>query len=67
MTRTQLNTAAERLRDALTATASPARLQAALTAGLRCIVVPRGLNRHSDFTGAYRVLERIEELTDVLG
>jgi HAD superfamily hydrolase (TIGR01509 family) len=41
-------------------------LQAALAASLRCIVVPTGLNRQSDFTGAYRVLDRIEELPDML-
>jgi HAD superfamily hydrolase (TIGR01509 family) len=41
-------------------------LAAARGAGLRCIVVPRGLTRGGTFDGAYRVLEHAQELAAVL-
>jgi len=41
-------------------------LHAALAAGLRCIVLPTGMNRQSDFTGAYRVVGTIEEVLRLL-
>jgi HAD superfamily hydrolase (TIGR01509 family) len=41
-------------------------LRAATLAGLRCIVIPTPLTIGGNFAGAYRVLERIEQLPDVL-
>jgi HAD superfamily hydrolase (TIGR01509 family) len=41
-------------------------LAAARAAGLRCIVVPRGLTRGGSFTGAYRVLADAREIASVL-
>ena len=41
-------------------------LEAALGAGIRCIALPSHLTRGGAFTGADAVLERIEELPDVL-
>jgi HAD superfamily hydrolase (TIGR01509 family) len=41
-------------------------LAAARAAGLRCIVVPRGLTRGGSFTGAYRVLDDAAVIADVL-
>jgi len=37
-------------------------LQAAMAAGLRCVVIPSGLTRGGDFTGAAAVLDGIREL-----
>lgn len=37
-------------------------LQAAISAGLRCIVVPSDLTKGSDFGGAYKVLPCLKEL-----
>lgn len=37
-------------------------LTAAKTAGIRCIVVPTYLTRDSDFQGAYRVLNGIQQM-----
>jgi len=42
-------------------------LAAAHAAGLRCIVVPRGLTRGGNFDGAYRVLDDARQLDSVLG
>lgn len=41
-------------------------LAAARAAGLRCIVVPRGLTRGGQFAGAHRVLESTREIVDVV-
>ncbi len=41
-------------------------LQAATHAGIRCIVIPTELTAGGNFASAYRVLERVEQLTDVL-
>jgi HAD superfamily hydrolase (TIGR01509 family) len=41
-------------------------LESARAAGIRCIVVPSGLTRGSRFAGAYRVLDNIGDLLDVL-
>jgi HAD superfamily hydrolase (TIGR01509 family) len=37
-------------------------LQAATRAGMHCAVVPRGLSACGDFAGAFRVLERVEQV-----
>jgi len=42
-------------------------LAATRAAGLRCIVVPRGLTRGGEFGAAYRVLDDVRELMPVLG
>jgi HAD superfamily hydrolase (TIGR01509 family) len=42
-------------------------LAAAKAAGIRCVVVPNGFTRASDFTGAYRVLKDLPALVDLLG
>ena len=36
-------------------------LQAAVAAGIRCVVIPRGLTRSSDFSKAHVVLNEIGE------
>jgi HAD superfamily hydrolase (TIGR01509 family) len=41
-------------------------LSSALAAGLRCIVIPRGLTRGCAFRGAYRVLEHAGEIVPLL-
>jgi len=41
-------------------------LAAARAAGLRCVVVPRGLTRGGEFRGAYRVLMGMHEVAPVL-
>ena len=41
-------------------------LAAARAAGLRCIVVPRGLTRGGEFAGAHRVLAETREIVSVL-
>ena len=41
-------------------------LRAALAAGLRCIVIPQGLTRGLDFTGALRVLDDIGQLPPLI-
>lgn len=41
-------------------------LASARAAGLRCIVVPRGLTRGGSFAGAYRVLDDTREIAAVL-
>jgi HAD superfamily hydrolase (TIGR01509 family) len=41
-------------------------LAAARAAGLRCIVVPRGLTRGGDFGAAYRVLDDVRDIVPVL-
>ena len=37
-------------------------LRAAVAAGLRCVVIPKGMTRASDFSKAYAVLDDINEL-----
>jgi len=41
-------------------------LEAARAAGIRCIVVPTVLTRHTPFHGADRVLDRVEEILTIL-
>ena len=41
-------------------------LRAALAAGLRCIVIPQGLTRGLDFTGALAVLDDIRQLPPLI-
>lgn len=41
-------------------------LTAALSAGLRCYVIPTNLTKDSDFSGAYKILPSIKELGDEL-
>jgi HAD superfamily hydrolase (TIGR01509 family) len=41
-------------------------LTAAISAGLRCIVVPRGFTLTGRFDGAYTVLKDVRELPDVI-
>lgn len=41
-------------------------LTAAREAGLRCVVIPSDLTRGGNFVGAYRVLQRVTDLVDVL-
>ncbi len=41
-------------------------LVAALRAGMRCAVVPRGLAARGDFSSAFRVLERVEQVPGLL-
>lgn len=38
-------------------------LRAALAAGIRCIVVPGPMTRHLDFTGAWRIVNSLKELS----
>ncbi|GAB2842173.1 HAD family phosphatase [Pseudoduganella ginsengisoli] len=45
---------------------SPRGLQAALGAGLRCIVLRHPLTRHYDFPGAWRVVDHMGELHEEL-
>ncbi len=42
-------------------------LRAALAAGLRCIVIPQGMTRGMDFTGALRQLDDIREVPALVG
>ena len=37
-------------------------LKAAARAGMRCVVIPRGLTAGGEFAAAWRVLERVDEL-----
>jgi HAD superfamily hydrolase (TIGR01509 family) len=41
-------------------------LEAAVAAGLRCLVIPGDLNRHSDFSTAHAILQGIAEVPDYL-
>ncbi len=41
-------------------------LRAATDAGIRCIVIPTPLTAGGNFAAAYRVLERVEQVPDVL-
>lgn len=41
-------------------------LRAAVAAGMRCVVVPRGFTRGGDFTGAHEVLDSVARLPDVV-
>lgn len=41
---------------------TPRGLQAAVAAGIRCIVMRHALTRHHPFTGAYRVVDTVAEL-----
>lgn len=45
---------------------SPRGLRAALAAGVRCAVIPRGLTESLDFSGAYRRLEHVGQLLDLV-
>ncbi|MBY0573255.1 MAG: HAD family phosphatase [Undibacterium sp.] len=59
----KLNLAAEQC---LVVEDSPRGLQAALAAGLRCVVVRNEMSRHYDFKGAYAVVDGVEELLSVI-
>lgn len=48
--------------DCLVVEDSERGLASAMRAGMRCVVIPRGLSAGGDFAAAYRVLERIGEL-----
>ncbi|MDP3979881.1 MAG: HAD family phosphatase [Chlamydiota bacterium] len=37
-------------------------LKSALSAGIRCFIIPNDLTRNGDFTGAYKVLQHVLEL-----
>lgn len=52
--------------DCLVVEDAPRGLQAALAAGLRCIVVRSALTRQHDFAGAYRVVDSVGELGDTI-
>lgn len=41
-------------------------LRAALAAGVRCAVIPQGLTRGLDFSGAWRMLKSIREIPDLV-
>ena len=41
-------------------------LEAAMRAGIRCIVVPSALTRGRPFSGAHRILERVSEIPGIL-
>lgn len=41
-------------------------LASATRAGMRCVVIPRGLSAGGDYASAYRVLERVEELPPIV-
>ncbi|MBN1479786.1 HAD family phosphatase [candidate division KSB1 bacterium] len=41
-------------------------LASALAAGIRCIVVPTEISRGCEFKGAFRILDRIDEIVDIV-
>jgi HAD superfamily hydrolase (TIGR01509 family) len=41
-------------------------LESATRAGMRCVVIPRGLSAGGDYSSAYRVLERADELVPIV-
>ena len=41
-------------------------LVSATRAGMRCVVIPRGLSAGGDYASAYRVLERVEDLPPIV-
>ena len=41
---------------------SPRGVQSAVAAGIPCLVIPRGLSRGGDFSGAHSVLEHIDQV-----
>ena len=41
-------------------------LESATRAGIRCIIVPTGLNRVGTFAGAHRILSSVSEIPDAL-
>lgn len=41
-------------------------LKAALSAGIECYVIPTELTKHSDFSGAKKILNSISEISDLL-
>ena len=48
--------------DALVVEDSPRGLQAAMAAGIRCVIVRNALTRGHDFPGAHRVVDTMAEL-----
>lgn len=42
-------------------------LRAACAAGLKCIVIPHALTQYGNFTGAYKVLDSLSEIPEILG
>ncbi len=62
--------AAERLRvrpaDCLVVEDTERGLVSATRAGMRCVVIPRGLSAGGDYASAYRVLSRVDELLPIV-
>jgi HAD superfamily hydrolase (TIGR01509 family) len=52
--------------DCLVIEDSPRGLQAALACGLRCVIMRNRLTRHYGFAGAYRVVDDMAQLQDML-
>lgn len=52
--------------DCLVVEDSERGLSSATRAGMRCVVIPRGLSRGGDYASAYRVLERTSELVPIV-
>ncbi len=53
-------------RECLVVEDSPRGLAAAVSAGIRCIVIPSKYTRGNNFTGAYKILNSVKELPGVL-
>ncbi len=51
--------------DCLVVEDSERGLVSATRAGMRCVVVPRGLSRAGSWHGAYRVLERVDQVVPI--
>ncbi len=45
---------------------SPRGVESAITAGIRCIAIPRGISEGLDFTGAWKVLSDISQVPSAL-
>lgn len=41
-------------------------LASAIGAGMRCVIVPTEISKSCDFNGAYRILQRIDEIIELL-
>jgi HAD superfamily hydrolase (TIGR01509 family) len=52
--------------DCLVVEDSERGLVSATRAGMRCVVIPRGLSAGGDYSRAYRVLERVDELVPIV-
>lgn len=53
-------------RECLVVEDSPRGLAAAVSAGIRCIVIPSKYTRSNNFAGAYKILNSVKELPGVL-